>query len=354
MAFPQIAKDNLAAALSLANIFTDPQGNYLPLNIQLKALSDIRGLLNWQLLNRHAKPISGGCPVKKILISYINLESSVDLFMRYINIPECPLQANLAYIDDKLQKLIYNNFKEKVLRRSLSRPGQPLSSSVELAIRQLIIEKVLGYSKREPWQDKEEWKIFVAEIDVGIARLSEIYEKILQDFYAQFDDFRQGQLLFLKNYFKCCFFLAQLEQWLNQGPSLRLASALADSEIDNFCQQLLRLEQSYLEFDLSNLNRQLLAMQQKKLNQDQQKTLVRALIQLKPKYDAYRPGQDRLSPEEQLQEFSKCWPKPQFKLLKTLSRQKRPKIEIAGKASQAKRQEQAEDKPLHQNNLNHR
>lgn len=320
MPFPQIAKDNLVVALTMANVFTDDRGQYPALRAQMEAIKELQRFIGWQTHHSYHLAVAGRSPSKKALSLYINLESSVDLFMRYMKIPACEVQGHLAYLDENVQKLIYNEFKNKVLRKSLSERLPPPLKTVKDELRNLVKEKVQGYATRPSTQAEadrafasdEEWEIFVAEVNVGLESLATQYHGVLRTFHKEFFNFRKGQLDFIQNYFHRCLFLCKLEAWLNQVPADRDRPAADSAKVTAFCQKLLELEQNYNEFDLTEFNSQLLELQGKTLNQEQFKLIVTHLISLKPKYDVYCTGQDQLNAEEQVQQFMDTWPKPKL------------------------------------------
>lgn len=344
MPFPQIAKNNLVVTLSLANLFTDHNGRYLPLAAQIEETHELQKYIGWQAHNLYHRPSPGRNPAKQGLTNYLMLESTVALFMRYMNIPECQIQSNLAYLSDNVQKLIYQHFKEEILRPALLEPTRPALTIVDKGVRSLVKEKVQGYSERLAEQTREEWQLFVAEIDVGIDVLSKQYKTILTNLHAQFYDFRKGCLAFIQNYYDRYMFLARVEQWLTRAPLARFYQPVDKAKLSAFCQKLQELEARQNELDINALFAAFAELQRTSLTQEQYKAVAEALIQLRPKYDAYRLGQDSLTPEAQLKEFMSAWPKPQLPRLVTPAC--RREVDESWKQLRAKHQETKEKEAL--------
>jgi hypothetical protein len=312
MPFPQIAKDNFVVTLSLADLFTDSSGRYLSLNAQMASLQEVQRCLNWQAHNLYQPVNAGRNEAKQTLIGYLRLESTVDFFMRYMPIPACQIHDNLAYLNDKVQELIYQNFKHDILRKALQQFNLPSLSVVDDGIKKMVKEKVLGYSKRLADQSREEWQLFVAEIDVGIEVLSKQYRTILTTLHSQFFDFRKGYIAFAQNYYDRCMFLAKLEEWLALAPFTQASAPLTEAKFLAFCGKLQELEARQKERDVQALFASLAELQKATLTQGQFKQIAQTLIALKPKYDAYRAGQELLTAEAQLEQWMAIWPKPKL------------------------------------------
>ncbi len=310
MPFPQVAKDNLAATLALANLLTNDNGQYLPLDQQISALQELQKFLTWQSKNPFQVGNPGRNPVKVALSGYLKMEGSVDLFMRYWEIPAYQQKDNLAYLTGEIQKLVYRWFKDEVLRKELGRSKLIELRLIEKAIKGIVKERVAGYSAPLEGQEREEWQIFVAEVDTDIAKLCQDYRKIFSDLHEHFLGFRKDQMAFTQCYFNRCMLLAQFESWLNNVPSSLLLPRLSDERMTALCEALTAIRQSHKDEDTKSLFERLNQLRGTSLSAAQYKTLATLLISLKPKYDAYRAGQGNLTADQQVEQFLDRWPKP--------------------------------------------
>jgi hypothetical protein len=320
MPFPQIAKDNLVVALSLANVFTDARLQYPSLSDQARAITELQRYIAWQIHHSYFSAEAGMNTAKRTLASYIHLDSSVDLFMRYMDIPACKPQTNLAYLDENIQKLIYLHFKDRVLRKSFFEPIPPSEKMVAEEVRAVVKEMVLGYATKPSEQKPEErifptdedWQVFVAEVDVGIEKLVKQHDAVIKQFHKEFAGFRDGQLQFMLNFFDRCSFLNRLESWLKQVPEERNHPAAEDSRISVFLECLEELKHSHKEIDLHYLRATLDHLKTRTLSQSHYKLVVTVLISLKAKYDTYCRGQDKMSAKDLQENFMEAWPKPKL------------------------------------------
>jgi len=312
MPFPQIAKNNLVVALSLGSFLTDDRGQYRSLSEQITDLEQIMRMTSWQRHHPYQSAYAGNNQAKSSLLIYLNVESSIDLFMRFGDIPSFQVNTNLAYLDGNFQRFALKHFTDTILRKNLCDKKVLSAAAIKKAITNLVKEKVLGYAGKLPGQSDEDWQIFVAEVNTGIEYLCMQFHAILKESYDNFDGFRKGHLNFIHNYFEKCNFLASLEEWLLQAPRASFSKSIENSSIALFSQKSLELIQNYNEIDMRSLHSQLDNFRRSRVTEEQYKSLCQLLIGLKPKYDAYRFGQAQLNQDQQLTKFMELWPKPKL------------------------------------------
>lgn len=317
MPFPQVAKDNYALSLTLASFFTDGDQKYFSTSERIDALIELRCCTRWQASHPYSLAKAGNRLIKKTLLPYLAFESSIDLFMRYIPVPTCPVQENLAYLDSNVQNLFFKHFKNSIVRDLLKDRNSPTVNQIEDRLRDYAKTVVLGYKHRLPDLDmsREEWNIYVAEINASINKLATAYYSILRDLHNQFSDFRKGQLEFLQNYLDRCLLLTQTERYLRDIQTQRAHPAADEGEVKAFCDNLKKLEQYYQEFSLQELHSSLDYLRAHSLSQAQHHTIAECMIRLKAKYDLYSTGEDSLSEDEQLNSYRDAWPKPKLPCL---------------------------------------
>lgn len=348
MPFPQIAKNNLVIALSMGSFFTNDQGQYWPLDDQINGLAEINKFITWQRHHPYQKTNSQGKnPAKTALLGYLSLESSIDLYMIYGNKLPYQVNMNLAYLDENVQRFIHKYFIDNILRENLYYKNIFSSSFIHKTVKELVQEKILGYSTPLPEQTDDEWQIFVAEINTGIDYLCKQFKTILRDYYDKFDSFRKGHLRFVQNYFDRCLFIADLEKWLTQIPSSHFSSPIENDKVQAFCQKLLELEQPYNEIDLKSFSSLFHNLQNSKITPEQYKSICEVLIRLRPKYDAYRFSQDKLSQEQQLAQWMELWPKPPLPTLVSISL--KSEAELTWKKSREKSRKKQEEQQSSEN-----
>lgn len=304
----QAVKDHLASMLSYAGFATDEYANHLPLATQLDAWDNIQKTAHWQLFHPFSRLTPTRDPIKIVLSDYLNVQRSTELFIRFVKAPTFETISNLPYFENaSIQNLVYKTFLKECLPFLLNSDQLPPQSCIDDFLYTYAKERIAGYAEKEdPQQSEEDWKIFIAEVNEGLLKLSPKIYAIFEKLHTQFVQFRRDHLEFLDNFFSRCNFLCQFEQWLKENscsnrPMMPLATmALLDQCLEN-------LKFPYQLLDLKHLFNVFRDIKYYSIDYDTYQILVNHLIELRIKYDAVRAESSDLSVEQEQAVFQAAW-----------------------------------------------